>query len=38
MDSNSELAVIDWIHQLGIADGLKKILINSGLTIDSIGR
>ncbi|MGC1131829.1 MAG: hypothetical protein WA941_03315 [Nitrososphaeraceae archaeon] len=38
MDSNSELAIVDWIRQLDIADGLKELLIEAGFTIDSIGK
>ncbi|MGH9974795.1 MAG: hypothetical protein ACRD8Z_03025 [Nitrososphaeraceae archaeon] len=38
MDSNSELAIVDWIRQLDIADGLKELLIKAGFTIDSFDR
>ncbi|MGH9988608.1 MAG: hypothetical protein ACRD8W_32145 [Nitrososphaeraceae archaeon] len=38
MDSNSELAIVDWIRQLDIAEGLKELLIEAGFTIDSIGK
>lgn len=38
MGSNSELAIVDWVRQLEIADGLKELLINAGFTIDSIDR
>jgi hypothetical protein len=38
MRTNSELAMIEGIQQLDIADGLKKLLIEKGLRIDAISR